>query len=161
MKQKETGLSQNSEGPFFQLVASRRPELLHVCLQGEQIKDASHFRGCKSAPGDGSGVSDTPNPPRAASTYRLPIHVSSKWTLQTSSIIKCSSRIRCVIFFQLVQKCLAGHHNGVVCFFFLWMISAPMTQTVENQVNFWVYQLWHFKLPPENSNTNRAYQFII
>lgn len=55
----------------------------------KQIKDVSHFRGCKSAPGDGSGFSDTSNPPRAASTYRLPIHVPCKWTLQTSSIIKC------------------------------------------------------------------------
>lgn len=65
---------------LWQLGARPRPELLHVsvCLQGKQIKDASHFRGCKSAPGDGSGVSDTSNPPRAASTYRLPIHVSSK-----------------------------------------------------------------------------------
>lgn len=50
---------------LWQLAARMRPELLHVsvCLQGKQIKDASHFRGCKSAPGDGSGVSDTPNPP--------------------------------------------------------------------------------------------------
>lgn len=57
--------------------------------RGRQIKDVSHFRGCKRVPGDGSDVSDTPNPPSAASTYRLPIHVSSKATQQTSRIIKC------------------------------------------------------------------------
>lgn len=92
-----------------------RPELLHVsvCLQGKQIKDASHFRGCKSAPGDGSGVSDTPNPPRAASTYRLPIHVSSKWTLRTSSIIKCSRNKRCYLFKQSKKKRLHSHTNWV------------------------------------------------
>lgn len=68
---------------------TRAPSCLRLLL-GKQIKDVSHFWGCKSAPGDGSGVCDTPNPPSAASTYRLPIHVSSKWTLPTSSIIKCS-----------------------------------------------------------------------
>ena len=91
-KVSESGVSIFQRVNLWQLWARLRPELLHVsvCLQGKQIKDASHFRGCKSAPGDGSGVSDTPNPPQAASTYRLPIHVSSKWTLQTSSVIKCS-----------------------------------------------------------------------
>lgn len=50
---------------LWQLRARLRPEPLHVsfCLQGRQIKDASHFRGCKSAPRDGSDVSDTLNPP--------------------------------------------------------------------------------------------------
>lgn len=60
--------------------------------RGRQIKDASHFRGCKSASGDGSGVSDASNPPSAASTYRLPIHVASKATLQTRRIIKCPQK---------------------------------------------------------------------
>lgn len=60
--------------------------------RGRQIKDVSHFRGCKSASGDGSGVSDASNPPSAASTYRLPIHVASKATLQTSRIIKCPQK---------------------------------------------------------------------
>lgn len=60
--------------------------------RGRQIKDVSHFRGCKSASGDGSGVSDASNPPSAASTYRLPIHVASIATLQTSRIIKCSQK---------------------------------------------------------------------
>lgn len=60
--------------------------------RGRQIKDVSHFRGCKSASGDGSGVSDASNPPSAASTYRLPIHVASKATLQTSPIIKCPQK---------------------------------------------------------------------
>jgi len=99
---------------LWQLVARLRPELLHVsvCLQGKQIKDASHFRGCKSAPGDGSGVSDTPNPPWAASTYRLPIHVSSKWTLRTSRVIKCSRNKPCYLFKQC-QKFLPRHYNWV------------------------------------------------
>lgn len=85
---------------LWQLRVRLKPLLLHVsvCLQGKQIKDASHFRGCKSAPGDGSGLSDTPNPPRAASTYRLPIHVSSKRTLHTSSVIKCSRNKPCYLF---------------------------------------------------------------
>lgn len=67
-------------GNSWQLGARLRPELLHVsvCLQCRQIKDVSPFRGCKCVPRDGSGVSHTPNPPRAASTYRLLIHVSSK-----------------------------------------------------------------------------------
>lgn len=74
-----------------------------LCLfTGEQIKDASHFRGCKSASGDISGVSATPKPPTATATYSLPIHVFSKWTQQTSCIIKCL-RISALSFYVIFK----------------------------------------------------------
>lgn len=80
--------------------------------RGRQIKDVSHFRGCKRASGDGSDVSDTPNPPSAASTYRLPIHVSSKATLQISRIIKCPHPC-----YPSKPK-ISRHPSRTVCFLF-------------------------------------------
>lgn len=119
--------------------------------RGRQIKDVSHFRGCKRASGDGSDVSDTPNPPSAASTYRLPIHVSSKATLQTSRIINCpqprypSQSLKLAVIpagrcdFYLVLTCLSSSGNA----------ECGKNMNRLKLEHFRVYQLWHFKLSNE------------
>lgn len=156
-----------------------RPELLYVsvCLQGKQIKDESHFRGCKNAPGDRSGVSDTPNPPRAASTYRLPIHVSSKWTLRTSSIIKCSRNKPCYLFRQPQKERFDTHHNWIYFYSKERWVSVGIKWPVRFLIVFKVLkqpkcssaETGSLRSLPAmtlltlhcNSNTNRVYRFII